>query len=261
MSNISLAETSSAQNSAPKIFVDDSWMYESSRAPKQAFQKPILWVNDTYKAAIAVALFDVVAFGDDSKIAPGDHYLIVEKHTSEEIIKATGWKLLAAGINCKVYSVQTSLECLLGHESTSIQEVVLQILEFALPFDDWASRTDSLTLTTREATAVALSAIALLPESQKSIELATLRKRCNEAPYNWNQLMGTLESEFRSETQKRKRHADEEASKEYHDFKESKHLKKMHLIERGWGDRLRFNEMLQRLELDGKHSTAGHYKN
>lgn len=254
MSNISLAETSSAQNSASKVFVDDSWMYEESRAPKNKnFQKPILWTTDTATATNARALFDVVAFGDDSKIAPGDHYLIVEKHTPEETIKATGWKLLAAGIGCKVYPVQTSLECLLEHESTSIQEVVLQILEFALPFDDWASRTDSLTLTTREATAVAQEAIALLPESQKSIELATLRKRCNEAPYNWNQLMGTLESEFRFETQKRKRHADKEASKEYHDFKESKHLKKMHLIERGWGDRLRFNEMLQRLELDGKH--------
>ena len=255
MSNISLAETSSAQNSASKIFVDDSWMYESSRAPKQAFQRPILWVNDTATALHLTTLFEVVQFEDIEKIAPGDHYLIVEKHTSEEIIKAVGWKLKAAGTNCKVYPVQTSLECLLGNKSTSIQEVVLQILEFALPFDDWAIRTDSLTLTIREATAVAREAIALLPEPQKSIELATLRKRCSEAPYNWNQLMGTLESEFRSETKKRQlnRSFDLEAKEQYHDGKRSKHLKKMHLIERGWGDRLRFNEMLQRLELDGKH--------
>ena len=199
--NSTLAENHSVENtSAPKIFVEDSWMYESSRAPKNKnFQKPILWITDTATATNARALFDVVAFGDDSKIAPGDHYLILEKYTPEETIKATRWKLLAAGVECKVYSVQTSLQCLLEHESTSIQEVVLQILEFALPFDDWAARTDSLTLTTREATNIALVAIAYLKEPQKSIELATLRKRCDEAPYNWNQLMGTLEEEFQKE--------------------------------------------------------------
>jgi hypothetical protein len=55
--------------------------------------------------------------------------------------------------------------------STTIQETILQILEYAQPFEDWASRIDNQPLTIKTATNVARSAIALLTKSEKAVEL------------------------------------------------------------------------------------------
>lgn len=146
---------------------------------------------------------------------------------------------------------------MLGCESTTIQEVVLQILEYSQPFEDWASRIDDQPLTIKIAINIARCAIALLSESEKAVELATLRQRCNEAPYNWNQLIKTLEAERKATRIKNEQHLKRSFSLE--DVpeppfgKDSKQLIKRQLIEAKWGDRLKFNEMLQQLELDGEH--------
>jgi P4 family phage/plasmid primase-like protien len=195
--NNTVADNLSVENTAaPKIFVEVS-------SKSQSFQKPILWVADTAIALQLSPAFDVFHFGDISGIAPGEHYLIVERGTPEEAIRAIGWRLSMIGVQCKVYQVQTSLESLLCHDAMSLQQVVLQIFEFALPFEHWTALKDEQQLSTREAVNIATIAMAILPEPQKSVELATLRKRCHESSYDWNRLMGTLEQEFRVEVQKR----------------------------------------------------------
>ncbi|MUG92836.1 hypothetical protein F7734_10400 [Scytonema sp. UIC 10036] len=270
--NYTLADSSSVENSATrKIFVEDSWVYEeSSTAAIQAFQKPILWVTDPLTARPLSSLFDLVQFGDSEKVVPGDHYLVVEKHTPEELVKACGWQLAAAGINCKVYRVKTSINYLLeesaGHlnyllqenSGVSLSEITLLILDYSVSFSEWEATTETEQLTTRVAVEIARSAIAHLPEPRKSVELATLRKRCGEVSYDWNKLMGNLEEEFRTEQRKRsqqhiQRSFELESAPEPPFGKPSNHLKKKQLIEKRWGHRLRFNEMLQRLELDGEH--------
>jgi hypothetical protein len=204
--NSTLADSASSENSSgSNFFVDDAWMLEESHAPKDKnFQKPTIWVSDIAATGKLATLFEVIQFGDIKKIPPGDHYLVAERQSSEESIKATAWKLKAAGIDCKVYGVQTSLDYLLNDETLSIQQAILHIIEFATTFDDWASRIDEQPLTTREAVNIAKSAIALIPEPEKSVELATLRKRCGESSYDWNRIMGNLEKQFQREIKRRR---------------------------------------------------------
>ncbi|MEC4812344.1 MAG: phage/plasmid primase, P4 family [Scytonema sp. PMC 1069.18] len=206
MSNIAntVADNSSAENTQRAIFVDDSWVYEESRQPK-AFQKPILWVADARAAISLSKLFEVVEFDRTEKMVSGEHYLLAEKHTPEKLIKICGWQLTAKGIDCKVYGVNTSLESLLADGSgVSIRETVLLILDYAISFADWEASKEIEQLTTREAVEIAKVAIAHLSEPQKSVELATLRKRCGESSFDWNKLMGSIEEEFALEVRKRK---------------------------------------------------------
>ncbi|NJN12868.1 MAG: hypothetical protein HC815_34935 [Richelia sp. RM1_1_1] len=257
--NSRIADSASAlNNSASKIFVDDAWMFDESRdTANKDFQKPTLWVSDPATIGKLATLFNVLPLGDTSDFPEGDHYIIAERWTKEESIKACAWRLKSVGKPCKVYSVQTSLECLIAEQSMTIQETVLQILDYAQTFDDWSSRIDYQPLTIKIATNIARSAIAILSKSEKAVELATLRQRCNEAPYNWNQLIKTLEAERKATRDRNEQHLKRSFSLE--DVpeapfgKDSKQLIKRRLIEQKWGDRLKFNEMLQRLELDGEH--------
>ncbi len=256
--NLTLADSASAgNNSASKIFVDDAWMLEESHASSKNFQKPTLWVSNTATTGKLATLFNVVELGDASNFTEGEHYIIAERGTPEESIKACAWRLKSAGLTCKIYSVHTSLECLFAQESTTIQETILHILEYAQPFEDWASRIDDQPLTIKVATNVAVQAITRLEKSEKAVELATLRQRCNEAPYNWNQLIATLESERKQTRTHNEQHLKRsfglEDAPEPPFGKDSMQLVKRTLIEEKWGDRLKFNEMLQRLELDGEH--------
>ncbi|MFL9458961.1 hypothetical protein AB0758_49315 [Tolypothrix bouteillei VB521301_2] len=216
--NYTLADSSSVENSAArKIFVEDSWVYqESSAAVKQDFQKPILWVTDPLAARPLSPLFDLVQFGDSERIVPGDHYLVIEKQTPEELVKACGWQLAASGINCKVYRVKTSVNYLFeeraGHlnyllpenSGVSLSELTLLILDYSISFSEWEATRETEQLTTRVAVEIARSAIAHLTEPQKSVELATLRKRCGESSFDWNRLVTGIEEEFRDRLKKRK---------------------------------------------------------
>ncbi len=211
----SVADNSPVENLPRAVSVNDAWVYD--RIPQtKAFQKPILWVIDPLAARPLSPLFDLVQFGDTERIAKGDHYLVVEKHTPEELVKACGWQLKASGINCKVYRVKTSLNYLLeenaGHlnyllqenSGVSLQEITLLILDYSVSFSEWEATRETEQLTTRVAVDIARAAIAFLPEPQKSVELATLRKRCGESSYDWNKLMTSIEEEFRQELRKRK---------------------------------------------------------
>ncbi|BAZ18586.1 hypothetical protein NIES4071_104710 (plasmid) [Calothrix sp. NIES-4071] len=251
--NYNLAVSASAENTAAsKIFIDDAWVYEDKYAAKPQ-PKQTLWISPTSEVPDYLTIFNIRRLGDTSEITPGIHYIIAERHTPEELIKQCGWHLqLVEGAECLVYSVQTSFTGLLTHESSTIQEAILQILEFAQPFEDWVTRIEDQPLSIREAANVARAVIANLPEPAKSIELAALRRRCNEAPYNWNQLITALEAEHQKARESEREHVKRSYDKEPA-TKESKHLQKLKLIEEKWGASLQFNEALQRLELDGKH--------
>ncbi|NJO62612.1 MAG: hypothetical protein HC836_31605 [Richelia sp. RM2_1_2] len=110
--NSRIADSASASNnSASKIFVDDAWMFDESRdTANKNFQKPTLWIFNPETADKLTTLFNVVQLGDTSNLLMGEHYIIAERGTPEESIKACAWKLKSAGKICKVYSVQTSLD-------------------------------------------------------------------------------------------------------------------------------------------------------
>jgi hypothetical protein len=74
----------------------------------------------------------------------------------------------------------------------------------------------------------------------------------DEAPYNWNQLITALEAEHQKARESQREHVKRSYEKKPA-TKESKHLQKLKLIEEKWGTSLKFNEALQRLELDGEH--------
>ena len=58
-------------------------------------------------------------------------------------------------------------------------------------------------MTLKQAAEIARRALALLPEPQKSIELGTLRERCNQNSYDWNKLVSKIEQEFKRELERR----------------------------------------------------------
>lgn len=250
--NFSSTGSASAENStASKIYFDDSWMLEDKYAAEPQ-PKQTLWISSTSEVPTTLTIFNICRLGEAPEILPGRHIIIAERDTPEVLIKQCGWRLQSEGVECLVYSVKTTLEALLNHESTTIQEAVIQILDFAQPFEEWSNRIEQQQLGIREAASIARAVITNLPEPARSIELATLRQRCNEAPYNWNQLITTLEAEHKKACESEKEHVTRSYNKEAA-TKESKHLQKLRLIEEKWGASLKFNEALQRLELDGEH--------
>jgi len=165
---------------------------------------PTLWVSDLLVARQHLSsFFQLEQYkGKVDHINPGNHYILAERGTPEALVKGLAWKIQLAGGECLVYGINNSLENLVG-EITAAKEMVIQIIEFARPYEEWSTRNDETKLTIKEAAEIAMSAISLLPEPKKSIELATLRERCNQTSYDWNRLMGKLEEEFKCELHKR----------------------------------------------------------
>ncbi|BAZ13358.1 hypothetical protein NIES4071_51970 [Calothrix sp. NIES-4071] len=169
------------------------------------FQYPILWVSDFLDASNSYlsGLFDIRGFEEiaDYVATDAQHY-IVDTGASEEIIKAIAWTVG----ECSIWHCESKLPLsyLAPDQATSI-EVFDNILNHSNKIEDWlkATNQESNKLQHQDAVNLAQVAIRLLKGSQKTRELDILRKRCNENPFNWNNLMKELEGEFQEELERR----------------------------------------------------------
>ena len=169
---------------------------------------PTLWVDDVLSSRHLYDLFHVMQYspGETLKIEPGsDHYILHTSQTPEALTKAIAWSILASGASCRVHGINNTLENLVG-DKLAARDLTIQIFQFSRPYEEWATRNDETSLRLKQAAEIAKVAIALLPEPQKSIELGTLRERCNQNSFDWNKLVGKLEEEFRRELERRQGH-------------------------------------------------------
>ncbi|GJD20810.1 hypothetical protein RIVM261_057660 [Rivularia sp. IAM M-261] len=175
----------------------------SSTAKKRHY--PILWVSDFIDASNSHLsnLFDIRSFEEitDYVATDAQHY-IVDVGASEEIIKAIAWTVG----ECSIWHCESKLPLsyLAPDHATSI-EVFDNIFNHSKPIEDWlkATNQESNKLQHQDAVNLAQVAIRLLQGSQKTKELDILRRRCNENPFNWNNLMKELENEFQEELERR----------------------------------------------------------
>ena len=172
-------------------------------ATHQAIATPTLWVEDLISAQHLSVFFRLIEYrGEIPKIVPGQHYILCSRETPEAHIKAIAWSIQAANGECRVYGINNTLENLVNDKLTG-RELVVQILEFARPYEDWASMNDEVSSTIKQAAEIAKVAIALLPETEKIIELGILRERCHQSLSYWSKLVSRLESEFKRELERR----------------------------------------------------------
>jgi predicted P-loop ATPase len=215
---------------------------------------PTLWVADAFKGRHLAQLFQLAEYRQAvGEIGAGEHYILLEKETSEALIKGIAWRILAAGGNCRIHAINNLLENLVSDAATA-RELTIQIIEFAQPYEDWRTQQDEQPLTTRVASEVARVAIALLSEPERSIELGAIGERCKQSSYSWSKIVSNLEQEFKKELSRRPRQTDSPV-----DFGEdsvsparSKSKQALNLLTAQWGERLRFNTMTLKPELDGK---------
>lgn len=182
------------------------YVHHTDKAVTSAIALPILWVPSLLEAHHLSRTFQLMEHKQvKEEIATGEHYILAKRDTPESTIKAIAWRIQSAGVQeCKVYSVTTPFELEhLAPDWTTAKELIVQILENALPYEAWEANFDQHPLTLREAAKIASRAIALLPESQKSIELGMLRERCHQNSFDWNKLVGNLELEFKLELERR----------------------------------------------------------
>ncbi|MBR8840285.1 MAG: AAA family ATPase [Stigonema ocellatum SAG 48.90 = DSM 106950] len=167
-------------------------------------EAPTLWVPDLMMALHHMPSFFQLAEykGKVDHVAPGTHYILADPETPEATIKGLAWKIQQAGGTCYIHGINNSLENLVCDKAAG-KELTIQIIEFARQHEDWIARTEQNPLTIREATAIAKMAIALLPESEKLVELSILRERCNLSPYEWSKLVKSLETRFQEELERR----------------------------------------------------------
>jgi AAA domain len=175
----------------------------SSTAKKP--QYPILWVSDFIDASNSYlsGLFDIRGFEEiGDYIATDAQHYIVDTGASEEIIKAIAWTVG----ECSIWHCESKLPLsyLAPDHATSI-EVFDNIFNHSNKIEDWlkATNQESNKLQHQDAVNLAQVAIKLLKGSQKTKELDILRRRCNENPFNWNNLMKELENEFIEELERR----------------------------------------------------------
>ncbi|MDY6902843.1 MAG: DUF3987 domain-containing protein [Cyanobacteriota bacterium] len=164
------------------------------------FTAPILWVSDLIEAKKLSCLFNVLEFPEvlQNKFSPEDqHYIIAEPGTLEEAIRAVAWNNNPE--NCKVYSCNQSL-----HYWASTTEAIGQIIDYAVPFDEWARRKEEEPLSIGEACNIARIAFQTLPgllkrQTELAKLMARVEKTSKSAAFSFGKVLRTLEAEFSKE--------------------------------------------------------------
>jgi len=162
------------------------------------FNHPILWVQDAIAASKLSILFDVREYQEISHpdaATQTEHYVHEDAQTPEHIIKLIGWKLQQSKIEPNIHSTKLPIESL-ATSSRAAKEFVSQIIEFSLPFSEWCDRNDQTSLSINQACDVAKVAISHLRDPQKSIEILSLGKRCNQSSWDWGNLIKKLEQDI-----------------------------------------------------------------
>ena len=179
----------------------------------QAIAHPTLWVSDILTAQYLAGFFFVNGFKTiSSNISAGEHYILVEPGTPEADIRGIVWKIQAAGRECLIFWTNEYFLDQLAKDSFTATKLTAEIFDRARTYTEWAAINDQNKLTIREAVDIARTAIALLPESQKLVELAQLQKRSGQSSWDWGQIVKSLEKEFAEELCRRQSEAQEQQS-------------------------------------------------
>lgn len=172
---------------------------------------PILWVSpDEYIDAISHEcylsnIFEIRNYkeiADYTVIDNSQQQYIFDTGATEEIIKAIAWKVG----ECSIYTCESKLPLsYIAPDYITGAETFDCIFNRSVNIQSWLKEVNSEAnkLDTDNALTLAQLAIKLLKGKAKSVELAILRKRCNESSFDWNRHMKELEREFREELERR----------------------------------------------------------
>ncbi len=134
-------------------------------------------------------------FNMPESLDQGMHIILVDKHTPETAVRQGIYRILASGNSPQIYHSQQPIAILAAEESVSADELAGQIMEFSQDCDRWLKVRSQEKLSLKDAVDVAKVVMAYEEEPQRSIELGTLRSRCDESSYDWNNLIRKLENE------------------------------------------------------------------
>ncbi len=172
----------------------------------KAIAYPTLWVSDILAAQQLAGMFNIAGFNAISgEISAGEHYILAEPTTPELDIRGIAWKIQAAGRECEIFWTRENFVDQLARDNFTAQHLTADIFKWALTYTQWAAINDQNQITPRLAAELASCAIAILPESQKLVELAQLRTRSGQSSWDWGNLVKSLEREFAQELQRRQR--------------------------------------------------------
>ncbi|MBA3920198.1 MAG: DUF3987 domain-containing protein [Nostocaceae cyanobacterium] len=173
---------------------------------KKAIKLPTLWVEDILTAQHLAGMFHVIGFNAISgEIPAGENYILVEPGTPEADIRGIAWNILKSGRECNIFWTNEHFVDQLVRDKFTAARFTKDIFDRAKPYTEWAAINDPIKITPREASEIARVAIAILPESQKLVELAQLRTRSGQSSWDWGNLVKSLEREFAQELQRRQR--------------------------------------------------------
>ncbi|MEH2421506.1 MAG: AAA family ATPase [Nostoc sp.] len=157
---------------------------------------PHLWTADL---GSIVSLSSRFATGDLLKIPEtleqGMHIILVDKDTPETAIRKAIYQILSSGNSPEIYETHLPIATLAANESLSASELSGQIVGFCQPWEKWLERRSQEKLSLKEAAEIAKVILAYEQEPKRTVELGTLRVRCDEKSYDWNNLIRELENE------------------------------------------------------------------
>lgn len=157
--------------------------------------KPCLWAGDL---GAVVSLSSRFTTGDlfnvPATLEFGQHIILVDRHTSEVIVRKAIYQIISSG-NCpEIYEAQQPIAIIAAHESLSAGELSMQIVGTSQTWEKWLERQSQQRLSLKDAVEIARVILAYEQEPQRTVELGTLRIRCAEKSYDWNNLIRKLEN-------------------------------------------------------------------
>lgn len=162
--------------------------------------RPHLWAADL---GAVISLAGRLATGDlfnlPETLEFGQHIILVDKDTPEIAVRQGIYQILASGNSPEVYEAQQPIAILAAHESLSAGELSAHIVGTSQTWEKWLEkRSHQEDLSFKNAVEIAKVVWAFEQEPQRSVELGTLRKRCGESSYDWNNLIRKLEKQIAS---------------------------------------------------------------
>ena len=164
---------------------------------RESFSRPTLWVRRDR---------DIVAYSDykilslmfsvrtlQPELSPhinlsGEHYILPDKATREDEIKATAWKIEKAGGFVHIRPIsQHVADFMQDINKLSPVEIHNQLdKDYSLTFEEWVERQDDIKLKKRSAMHLAEVAIANLDGLELDRELGQLGERCGASDWDWS---------------------------------------------------------------------------
>lgn len=159
--------------------------------------KPCLCVADLSAVISLANRFSVIdLFNIPETLEFGQHIILDDSRTPELIVRQAIYRILASGNSPEIYEARQPLAILAADESLSAGELSAQIVGFTRPWEQWLERrSQQKDLSLKEAVEIAKVVSTYEQEPQRSVELGTLRVRCKESSYDWNNLIRKLEKE------------------------------------------------------------------